>query len=741
MESLDQKPEGLMIAQSVGKVLFKDMSWRGLRPLQESSGAAIRNGFQTLITAGTASGKTEAALLPVLSIILESPDLMHSRTPVALYIAPLKALINDITERLKKLSHRSALEIYAWHGDVDASEKNEAIKKASILVTTPESLEGLLVSSRVDPAVFFRNLRFFLLDEFHALLQSPRGYQLASQIERLQAYSGYAIQKIAMSATIGNPEKVLEWMKGSGSRECFHVSDQHHTQKQLMLRKKSFENLLADVSKVAESGKKAILFTCSKGEAESLFHFLKRKGVNVLLHHGSIGKKQREDTERLFKSSGDYPIMIATTTLEMGIDIGDVSYVLFYSVPRSAASFMQRLGRAGRKTGVARAIIYVPTDTEEEGKPVALDKALEEQLFLFGNLSLFSQGKVEPIDLKDYYPQLFAHQVISMIFREKKMDRRKIGLLKPAYPFKGLQKEDVSAVLMFLEEENYLFRNDQEYRLGWKATDMLEGSGIGDFLSVFSASEDWTVVEGNKEIGRVHAATVFHNKRKQGHEILIQNFYLAGKAWKVLSVDPARHRISVQQAESGAKPLWLSGEEAMHPVFSEAIRQFILKPVFSPSCASDPEVQDALLKTIQGELYTVSHEERWVPIMVERKNHVDIHLYTYGGDLLNYILALLVKQYAPESRNLRSTWRVVRWKAYAPFCPEDFKDWLASLSYEEFCEQMEPEFSQNESKIYEKVFPDCLREYIPTSLTISALTRHFWSLLQVGIDFGKKPEE
>ncbi|HPX97975.1 MAG TPA: DEAD/DEAH box helicase, partial [Thermotogota bacterium] len=129
-----------MIAQSVGKVLFKDMSCRGLRPLQESSGAAIRNGFQTLITAGTASGKTEAALLPVLSIILESPDLMHSRTPVALYIAPLKALINDITERLKKLSHRSALEIYAWHGDVDASEKNEAIKKASILVTTPESL-------------------------------------------------------------------------------------------------------------------------------------------------------------------------------------------------------------------------------------------------------------------------------------------------------------------------------------------------------------------------------------------------------------------------------------------------------------------------------------------------------------------------------------------------------------------------------------------------------------------------
>ena len=210
MESLDQKPEGLMIAQSIGKVLFKDMSWRGLRPLQESSGAAIRNGFQTLITAGTASGKTEAALLPVLSIILESPDLMHSRTPVALYIAPLKALINDITERLKKLSHRSALEIYAWHGDVDASEKNEAIKKASILVTTPESLEGLLVSSRVDPAVFFRNLRFFLLDEFHALLQSPRGYQLASQIERLQAYSGYEIQKIAMSATIGNPEKVLE---------------------------------------------------------------------------------------------------------------------------------------------------------------------------------------------------------------------------------------------------------------------------------------------------------------------------------------------------------------------------------------------------------------------------------------------------------------------------------------------------------------------------------------------------
>ncbi|HOM55834.1 MAG TPA: DEAD/DEAH box helicase, partial [Thermotogota bacterium] len=110
MEILDSKTAGPAIAPSIGKALFKDMSWRGLRPLQENSGNAIRNGYQTLITAGTASGKTEAALLPVLSLILESPDLAHSRTPVALYVAPLKALINDIAERLKKLSLRAPLE-------------------------------------------------------------------------------------------------------------------------------------------------------------------------------------------------------------------------------------------------------------------------------------------------------------------------------------------------------------------------------------------------------------------------------------------------------------------------------------------------------------------------------------------------------------------------------------------------------------------------------------------------------
>ena len=736
MEILDSKTAGPAIAPSIGKALFKDMSWRGLRPLQENSSTAIRNGYQTLITAGTASGKTEAALLPVLSLILESPDLAHSRTPVALYVAPLKALINDIAERLKKLSLRAPLEIYAWHGDVEMSEKNEALKHASILVTTPESLEGLLVSSKIDPTLFFHNLRFFLLDEFHALLSSPRGYQLASQIERLQTYSRYEIQKIAMSATIGNPEMVLEWMRGSGTRECLLVSDSHQTQKQLMLRKKSYETLLADAQKVVSLGKKAILFTCSKGEAESLFHYLNRQGLSVLLHHGSIGKKQREDTERLFKGSDDYPIMIATTTLEMGIDIGDVSYVLFYSVPRSAASFMQRLGRAGRKTGVARALIYVPTDTEEEGKPLALDQTLEERLFLLGNLSLFSEGRVEPIEMKDYYPQLFAHQVISMVFREKQMDRRKIALLKAAYPFKGLQKEDVGAVLSFLEEENYLLRIDQEYRLGWKAKDRLEGAGIGDFLSVFSSSEDWTVVEGNREIGKVHAATVFHNKRKQGHEVFIQNFYLAGKAWKVLSVDAARRRISVQRAESGAKPLWLSGEDAVHPVFSEAIRRFILKPTFSPSCVWDPEVQDTLLKTIAGELYTVSHEERWVPVMVERKKGADIHLYTYAGTLLNDLLALLVRQYAPQSRDVRSTWRVIRWKAYAPFHPEEFKDWITSLSYEEFYGLTEDEFTRNEPKFYGKVFPDCLREYIPASLSVNALIRHYWGLLQSSVRSG-----
>jgi Lhr-like helicase len=397
---------------------------------------------------------------------------------------------------------------------------------------------------------------------------------------------------------------------------------------------------------------------------------------------------------------------------------------------------MQRLGRAGRKTGVARALIYVPTDTEEEGKPLALDQTLEERLFLLGNLSLFSEGRVEPIEMKDYYPQLFAHQVISMVFREKQMDRRKIALLKAAYPFKGLQKEDVGAVLSFLEEENYLLRIDQEYRLGWKAKDRLEGAGIGDFLSVFSSSEDWTVVEGNREIGKVHAATVFHNKRKQGHEVFIQNFYLAGKAWKVLSVDAARRRISVQRAESGAKPLWLSGEDAVHPDFSEAIRRFILKPTFSPSCVWDPEVQDTLLKTIAGELYTVSHEERWVPVMVERKKGADIHLYTYAGTLLNDLLALLVRQYAPQSRDVRSTWRVIRWKAYAPFHPEEFKDWITSLSYEEFYGLTEDEFTRNEPKFYGKVFPDCLREYIPASLSVNALIRHYWGLLQSSVRSG-----
>jgi ATP-dependent Lhr-like helicase len=402
---------------------------------------------------------------------------------------------------------------------------------------------------------------------------------------------------------------------------------------------------------------------------------------------------------------------------------------------------MQRLGRAGRKTGIAKAIIYVATENESEDiKNVSLDKTLEEQLYLFGNLSLFSMNRVEPIDLTDCYPQIFAHQLISMVYSEKVLNKKKIASLKAAFPFRNLQKNDVQEILEYLEEEQYLFSSGDDYRLGWKAASMLEGVGIGDFLSVFSSSEDWMVMEGQNEIGRVHAATLFHNKQKDGSQIMIQNFFLAGKAWKVIEIDSVHRRILVQRAESGKKPLWLSGEEAMHPVFSHAIRSFLLKPSFPSSCSVDPDVQDALLKTVGNELYSVSFEEPWVPIVIQRKNHLEISLYTYSGELINFVLLLLIKQYSPSYKNVRSTWKAIKWKAYSPFSIEEFEEWLISLTFDEFSEMLENDFSENYAKIYEKVFQDRLIEFVPKAYMVRILLRYFWKLLQIGLGYIKENE-
>ena len=713
----------------IGKTLFKDMNWRGLRPLQKKSFSAISQGNNTLITAGTASGKTEAALLPVLSMLVSDPELAHSNSPVALYIAPLKALINDIFARLQKLAQRSPLKVFSWHSDVESAEKSLALQKSSILVTTPESIEGMFVSKKVDPRLFFQNLRFLLIDELHALISGPRGAQLSSLMERLEDISRFPVQRVAMSATIGNPPEVLHWLRGGNPRPCLHVHDEASSQKRVWVREKSLEKLVSDLEEMMGHQGKGILFTSSKQEAELLYHYLREKGFPCLLHHGSIGKEIREKTEILFKTSPSIKIMIATTTLEMGIDIGDVSYVFFYSVPRSAASFMQRLGRAGRKVGVAKALVYVPTDSENR------EKMAQEHLFLFGNLQLLLDGEVEPLAISDFYPQILAHQLLSMVLEKGKIPLQQIGVLRNAFPFQAITPDVLQKELDFLQEQNWIFVREGEIRLGTQAANKLSGMGLGDFVSVFQTGKEFRVFHGSKEIGKIHSAT-FASAEKLASAGMNRSFILAGRAWKIVKADLQQKTVQVEPDRSGIKPLWLGQGELVAYRFADAIGRFLLNPPFadfqgeSKHIKVDPEVQDALLQTMDEEKEHLQQGESWSLRAIQKKRSVDLVLYNYSGDLFNLLLSLLLPFFEPSIRNVRWNYRGLRFRSQSAPDMDALLSWLVHMDFSAFEEKMNQVEEQAMQKVGEKIFQDSCTSFIPYDLYLQAVVRVLWKAMQ-----------
>ncbi len=707
----------------IAKTLFKDMGWRGLRTLQSKAYDEIREGKNALLTAGTASGKTEAALLPVLSLLMEDEQLFNSRTPVMLYCAPLKALINDIYSRIKKLTARTGLTTYCWHGDVSAGDKKEALQSASIIVTTPESIEGMLISGKVDHLRFFKNLRFILIDELHALINGPRGAQLASLIERLNAISQYDLQKIAMSATIGNPNEVLQWIQGGSQRSTVHVDDSKSGKKMLMIRKKSLEQLLSDVNRMLSTQGKGIIFTSSKQEAEILNHFFSRKAIRCLLHHGSMGKHIREEMEDNFKNNPDYKLMIATTTLEMGIDIGDVAYVFFYSVPRSAASFMQRIGRAGRKTGIAKSLIYVNTELENE------KKLLNEHLHLFANIQLLIDNTVEPIDMIDFYPQILAHQIISMLLSQGLIHFSDLSILKNAYSFRGIGFQELNVLLQSLNKDGYISIRGDEIRMGPLGNNLFSGSGIGEFVSVFDAGKTYQVLHGKKEIGQIHYATISSQKKLEGAGFS-QRFILAGKAWKVVQSDPFKKTLQVVPADKGVKPMWLGKGVGIAGRFADAARRFVLQPQYPDNIRLDDEVMDALLESCDKLRLTVSDDSFYTVQRVSRKRSVDYTVYTYSGEIKNMLYSFLISEFYDCVKNAKYDWRSIWFKSLQEIEMEDFFLWVNSLDFETFESILSERLQEESKKIGELIFQDRFADLVDEKVLIKAFIKIFWDRLE-----------
>ena len=352
--------------------------WQTLRAVQNAAGDAIFNTDENvLLTASTASGKTEAAFFPILTLLDEEP----SRTVGVLYIAPLKALINDQFGRLNELCEEEGIAVTRWHGDAARSKKRKLLKKPSgILQITPESLESLLINKHMEIPSLFGDLRFIVIDEIHSLLRADRGLQTFCLIERLTKIAGVNPRRIGLSATIGNPELAGKFLaagsgrgtvipKFDGGKEVWRLGMEHFYNtapqadegKVVSAPTPAAEEATDTAPKAADPGigyifehtrgKKCLIFTNSREECESVCQYLRQycevnhEPDRFLIHHGNLSASYRESAEEEMKDDDSLMSVCATATLELGIDIGRLERAFQIDAPFTVSGFLQRMGR------------------------------------------------------------------------------------------------------------------------------------------------------------------------------------------------------------------------------------------------------------------------------------------------------------------------------------------------------------------------------------------------------------
>lgn len=353
------------------------LGWSSLRPVQEMAGQALLDGKNAVILAPTAGGKTEAAIFPLLATLME-------REPQGvglIYIAPIKALLNNQAERFGLYTEMVGLRRCLWHGDIKDSEKRAFIKEpTAVLMTTPESLEVMLLSAKVPHAQLFGDLRALVVDEVHAIAGTDRGAHLMSVVERLIRHTLNDVQRVGLSATVGNPVDILKWIQGTSNRlGCVVTPPKTPSPKDLRVSLRENLGAIANDASLTAQGKKSLFFCQSRALAEEIAERMRNRGIDVFVHHSSVSLKERTAAEERFYR-GENASIVCTSTLELGIDVGDLDLVFQANAPSTVSSFLQRLGRTGRRAGQRANTTFFCEDVETVLQAIANASASPEGL-------------------------------------------------------------------------------------------------------------------------------------------------------------------------------------------------------------------------------------------------------------------------------------------------------------------------------------------------------------------------
>ncbi|MGM9642740.1 MAG: DEAD/DEAH box helicase [Eubacteriales bacterium] len=584
-------------------------SWEDLREIQLLAADSVFNTQNNLLlTSSTASGKTEAAFFPILTVL----DGNLPESIAVLYIAPLKSLINDQFGRIEELLDISGIPVTHWHGDVAQSHKKKLLEKPrGILQITPESLESMLMNRSNDIVRLFHGLEFVVIDEIHTLTGTDRGNQIICQLCRMGRLIGHHPRRIGLSATVGDTELAAAWLGAGSGRdtdvpeltpeklrwrlgmEHFYIQNDDHLQAD-QIKTMSGENKSAQIDAGYEymydcvRDKKSIVFSNSREETEFVTATLRQIAKNrgdkdiFLIHHGNLSASIREEAEQKMKDDDVHAVTCATVTMELGIDIGKLERVVQNSSPNSVSSLLQRLGRSGRRGQPPEMMLVFREENPLPNTP--LPQLIPwELLRAIAIVQLYIEERfIEPPRIKKLPFSLAFHQTLSILassgeLTPRALAERVLGLP----PFSGITKDDYKTLMISMIENDYIEMTDEKGLIVGLAGERLISSF--KFYAVFKDSEDFTVRHDSEEIGTITTPPPVGDR-----------FALAGRVWEVEELDIARKLIYVKPVEGKMEVSWPGDYGEIHTRILQRMRKVLeedtVYPYLKPNAAHRLEV-------------------------------------------------------------------------------------------------------------------------------------------------------
>ncbi len=570
--------------------------WDELRDVQiQAASIILDTDAHLLLATPTSSGKTEAALFPILTILDEDPACSIG----ALYIGPLTALINDQFERLDELLDESHIPVWKWHGGVAAKHRKEMLAKPrGILQITPESLESTFINRKQHLPHLFADLRFVVIDEVHAFMGSDRGAQVQCLLKRLERFCAAPPRRIGLSATLGDYTDAAEWLKTDSNRDVLwpkceagkgriQLAIEHFIEAELQESRqpkadKDDSAIPGEPEDNAYSyifsncwGRKCIVFANSRRDVEdvavNLRHIAKAEHLPDIfhVHHGSISDVLREEAERAMRDETRPAVTVATVTLELGIDIGQLERVIQLQASNSVSSFVQRLGRSGRRGQPSQ--MWIVCAEKAMPNPSVMDRLPWSLLQAIACVQLYAEEHwIEPFDEAKYPFSLLYHQTMSVLHSHGELSPAGLAsrvLTLP--PFAHIGQEHYRRLLRHLLNTDHIERTETGGLIIG-----LEGEKVVRdfrFYAVFQSSVEYDVVQEARKIGSIS------HPPPRG-----ERFGLAGRTWEVTDIDEKSLLVYAREVKGGVPAHWRGSAGEVHTRVLQRMRQVLTEDMAYP---------------------------------------------------------------------------------------------------------------------------------------------------------------